>query len=41
MFLRGPPRGDTLGSELDHSHVKANVKVAENLYRKATEGRRR
>jgi len=26
--------------ELDHGHVKANVKVAENLYRKATgEGR--
>jgi hypothetical protein len=27
-------------SELDHGHTKANVKVAENLYRKATgEGR--
>ena len=27
-------------SELDHGHVKANAKVAENLYRKATgEGR--
>jgi len=27
-------------SELDHGHTKANAKVAENLYRKATgEGR--